>query len=28
VVATLDREFHQKSSSELSRHLTDYLVAV
>lgn len=26
VVATLDRDFHQKSSSELSRHLDQYLV--
>jgi protein required for attachment to host cells len=26
LVATLDRDFHQKSSSELSRHLDQYLV--
>ncbi len=26
VVATLDRDFHQKSSSELSRHVEEYLV--
>lgn len=26
LVATLDRDFHQKSSSELSRHLDRYLV--
>lgn len=27
LVATLDREYHQKSSSELSRRLEDYLVS-
>jgi len=27
LVATLDREYHQKSSSELSRHIDEYLLS-